>query len=217
MDRDPKPRPTVERAAADLRTWFGGVPVTVGAIAVLVCWHALAPPLAAALGVERFGSWSVARASPSPGWLLAVLSHADAGHLVANVLLLAIWGTITEHVLGARRYAAFLVATGVAGILAQVAGYVVEGVTGGIVGASGAAQATTAFAAVALALGRDPFRAPAIRRGALAGAASVLFLQVLNDFFGAVTAVPETSGPAHLTGMVLGAAYALVDARRSAP
>ena len=205
------PERATDRVVGDVRAWFSDAPVTAGAVAVLVGWHALVPPLAAAFGAERFGGWFVARASPSPGWLLAVLSHADTGHLLANVLLLVLWGTVTEHVLGARRYAAFLVVTGVAGILAQVAGYVFEGVSGGIVGASGAAQATTAFAAVAVALGRGPFRTPAVRRGALAGAVTVLTLQLLNDFAGAFTLVPETSGIAHLTGIVLGAACAVYD------
>ncbi len=209
------PERATDRVAGDVRAWFSGVPVTAGAVAALVGWHALAPPLASALGAERFGTWFVARASPSPGWLLAVLSHADAGHLLANVLLLVLWGTITEHVLGARRYAAFLAVTGVAGILAQVAGYVLEGVSGGIVGASGAAQATTAFAAVTLALGRGPFHTSAVRHGAFAGAVTVLTLQLLNDFAAVFTLVPQTSGVAHLTGIVLGVAYALVETRRS--
>jgi membrane associated rhomboid family serine protease len=198
-----------DRVAGDVRAWFSGAPVTVVAVATLVGWHVLAPPLAAAFGADRFGEWFVARASPSPGWLFAVLSHADTGHLLANVLLLVLWGTITEQALGARRYAAFLVVTGVAGILAQVASYVLEGVSGGIVGASGAAQATTAFAAVALALSWGPFRTPAVRRGAFAGSVSVLGLQVLNDFAGVFTLVPETSGIAHLTGIALGAACAV--------
>lgn len=205
------PERATDRVAGDVRAWFSDTHVTAGAVALLVGWHVLVPPLAAAFGAERFGAWFVARASPSPGWLLAVLSHADAGHLLANVLLLVIWGTITEHALGGRRYAAFLVLTGVAGILAQVAGYVVEGISGGIVGASGAAQATTAFAAVALALGRGPFRTPEVRRGAFAGAVTVLGLQLLNDFAELFTVVPESSGIAHLTGIVLGAAYAVYD------
>lgn len=217
MDRDRDPEQAAQQVAVDLRSWFSGVPVTVGAVAGLVCWHALAPWLAAGLGAERFGTWFVARASPSPGWLLATLSHASPSHLAANLLLLVIWGTVTEHVLGAKRYAAFLVTTGVAGILAQVAQYVAQGVTGGIVGASGAAQATTAFAAVALALGRGPFDTPEARRGVFAGAISIVVLQLLNDFSGVLTLVPETSGVAHLTGIVLGALYAVVDARRSVP
>jgi membrane associated rhomboid family serine protease len=211
MARDPDSERPSRRVAADLQVWFGGSPVTGGAVTVLVCWHALAPWLAAVLGADRFGAWFVARASPSPGWLLAVLSHADLNHLAANLLFLVIWGTIAEHALGARRYAAFLAATGVAGILAQVAQYVLTGVSGGIVGASGAAQATAAFAAVALALDRGPFRGSAVRRGALAGALTVLGLQLLNDFAGVFTLVPETSGVAHLTGIVLGGAYAVYD------
>lgn len=214
MDSEPEPKRAVTRAAADVRAWFGGVPVTLGAIAVLGCWHALASPLAAALGTERFGTWFVARGSPSPGWLLATLSHADLNHLLANLLLLAIWGTITESTLGARRYAAFLAVTGVAGILSQVALYVVRGVSGGIVGASGAAQAATAFAVVTLALGRGPLETAAIRYGALAGAVSIVSLQLLNDFVGALTVVPESSGIAHLAGIVLGATYAVVDSRQ---
>lgn len=209
------PERATDRIAGDVRAWFSGAPVTLGAVAALVGWHVLAPPLAASFGAERFGGWFVARASPSPGWLLAVLSHADTGHLFANVLLLVIWGTITEHALGPGRYTGFLAFTGVAGILAQVAGYVLEGVNGGIVGASGAAQATTAFAAVALALGRGPFRTPAVRRGALAGAVTILSLQFVNDFVDVFTVVPETSGVAHLTGIVLGAVYAVAGIRRS--
>ena len=139
-----------------------------------------------------------------------MLSHADLNHLAANLLFLVIWGTIAEHALGARRYAGFLAATGVAGILAQVAQYVLAGVSGGIVGASGAAQATAAFAAVALARGRGPFETPALRRGVVSGAVAIVALQLLNDFVGASTVVPESSGVAHLTGMLLGAGYALV-------
>ncbi|GAB7012334.1 rhomboid family intramembrane serine protease [Halolamina salina] len=215
MVREPDPERPSRRVAADLRDWFGGAPVTWGAVALLLCWHALAPWLAAAFGADRFGAWFVARASPSPGWLLAVLSHADLNHLTANLLFLVIWGTIAEHALGARRYAGFLAATGVAGILAQVAQYVVAGVTGGIVGASGAAQATTAFAAVALARGRGPVESPALRRGLVSGAAVVVTLQLLNDFVGASAIAPESSGVAHLTGMLLGAGYALVEVGRN--
>ncbi|WP_053948747.1 rhomboid family intramembrane serine protease [Halolamina sediminis] len=214
MARDPDSERPSRRVAADLQVWFGGSPVTGGAVTVLVCWHALAPWLAAALGADRFGAWFVARASPSPGWLLAVLSHADLNHLAANLLFLVIWGTIAEHALGARRYAAFLAATGVAGILAQVAQYVLTGVSGGIVGASGAAQATAAFAAVALARGRGPFETPAVRRGLISGAVAIVALQLLNDFVGASTVVPESSGVAHVTGMLLGAGYALVEMGR---
>lgn len=214
---DPDPERASRQIAADLRVWLGDAPVTLGAVTLLICWHAFVPWLAAAFGADRFGGWFVARASPSPGWLLAVLSHADLNHLAANLLFLVIWGTIAEHVLGARRHAAFLAATGVAGILTQVAQYVHTGVSGGIVGASGAAQATTAFAAVALARGRGPFGTPALRRGLVSGAVAIVALQLLNDFFGASTVVPESSGVAHLTGIVLGAGYALVETGRSGP
>jgi len=215
MAREPDPDQPSRRVVADLRVWLGGAPVTWGAVALLVCWHALAPWLAAAFGADRFGAWFVARASPSPGWLLAVLSHADLNHLAANLLFLVIWGTIAEHALGARRYAVFLAGTGVAGILTQVAQYVLAGVSGGIVGASAAAQATTAFAAVALARGRGPFETSALRRGVISGAVAIVALQLLNDFVGASTVGPESSGVAHLTGMLLGAGYALVETRGS--
>ncbi|WP_435118379.1 rhomboid family intramembrane serine protease [Halolamina sp. C58] len=214
MAREPDPKRASRRVAADLRVWLGGAPVTWGAVALLVCWHALVPRLAAAFGADRFGTWFVARASPSPGWVLAVLSHADLNHLAANLLFLVIWGTIAEHALGARRYAAFLAGTGVAGILAQVAEYVLTGVSGGVVGASGAAQATAAFAAVALARGRGPVETPALRRGLVSGAVAIVAIQLLNDFAGTSTVVPESSGVAHLTGMVLGAGYALVETGR---
>jgi membrane associated rhomboid family serine protease len=217
MAREPDPERASRRVATDLRVWLGDAPVTWGAVALLVCWHALVPWLAAAFGADRFGAWFVARASPSPGWLLAELSHAGLNHLAANLLFLVIWGTIAEHALGARRYAGFLAATGVAGILAQVAQYLATGVSGGIVGASGAAQAATAFAAVALARGRGPFETRALRRGLVSGAVAIVALQLLNDFVGASTVVPESSGVAHLTGMLLGAGYALVGTRRSTP
>ncbi|MFC6735259.1 hypothetical protein ACFQEQ_03290, partial [Halolamina salina] len=60
-----------------------------------------------------------------------------------------------------------------------------------------------------------PVESPALRRGLVSGAAVVVTLQLLNDFVGASAIAPESSGVAHLTGMLLGAGYALVEVGRN--
>lgn len=167
-----------------------------------------------------------ASAAPSPGWLFAPLVHAGVVHLIVNVGQLLYFGIVPERRLSTLEYLGFLGVTGILTTLTVVVRYTLRGIDGGFVGASGATMAVMGFAVGHLGLsfvGRVDgsavtsrnFSVPLFLMGCLWAV-----VQITADFTPGVTlgisAPGDTmsSGVAHLSGFLLGVAYAVLNARR---
>lgn len=159
----------------------------------------------------------VATAEPSPAWVLAPLLHANLRHLTANVGQLLFFGVVVERQLSVGEYLGFLVLTGVVTILLQVVQYLVQGVEGGIVGASGATMAVMGFSVAHVGLyylGRVEKPPTYLARKGLFPAGLVWAVgQLISDFYPGWTLTADASGIAHLSGLLLGAGYAVLKAR----
>ncbi len=129
----------------------------------------------------------------------AIFLHAGLFHLMANMLALWIMGRLVERVLGAPRYLAVYLLTGV-GSMVWVAlwakwHHTLDQVT---VGASGAIMGLLGFL-LAIAL-LDWQRLPSASRGKRLR--SLLMIVLLQSLFDLIT--PKVSMTGHLSGLALG-------------
>lgn len=116
---------------------------------------------------------------PAPATLLTSLGvHASLGHLISNLLILALFGPAVERLCGGERYLAFFLFCGVAGGLAQVA--LDPGSHRPIIGASGAISGLLGAYVVRYPLARSllgiPVMIPLLLWAALQGTESGLFV-----------------------------------------
>lgn len=202
----------VDGSADGVRTrfaaWRAAHPATTVLVAVLVTSFAVQSVVWWQFGFSVMAFWFAASADPSPGWILAPLGHQSIGHLLGNLLVLVLFGSFAEEVLGeAETYFTFAVA-GLAGNAAQVSSYVVAGVESGAVGASAAVLGLVAFHAVrslrGLRSGRQPFTS---RYWGVAGAL-VIVAMLASDLL-TFSLWTGTAEYAHLAGVMVGTGGAL--------
>jgi membrane associated rhomboid family serine protease len=214
---------STERAFRRVRdridTWRADTVITRTVFAFVLVWNVVSWYVPLGIDESTAAYWFIARANPSPGWILAMLSHVGPTHFFANIGQLLLFGRIVERRLSTRRYLVFLFTAGLTTTLVQVLEYNLNGITGGMVGASGATLSVVTFALVALLKTPDgsPLAATSStepRLGLVLAALIVLVGQLLNDFTPYLSFSRRASGVAHLSGMLLGAIVALLSTRR---
>lgn len=141
--------------------------------------------------------------------------HGDVLHLGGNMLFLWVFGDNVEDALGHVRYFLFYIASAAAG--AWVHGFVLPGSEMPLIGASGAVAGVVAAYILlhprvklwVLVLGRFPLRLPALIPLAIwIGYQFLMFFAAPGDM---------VSWPAHVGGIVVGAAMVVFLRRRGVP
>jgi len=195
--------------------WLTDTIVTRTVFAILFIWYIIS--WYAPLGIDESTAtyWFLARANPSPGWILAMFSHVSFDHFLANTGQLFLFGAIVERRLTTKQYLTFLFTTGLLTTLVQVLEYNINGITGGMVGASGATFAVVTFALVTLLKTSNgnlfaTTSSTDLRLGLILAALIILTGQLLNDFTTYLSFSQQASGVGHLTGMILGATVAIL-------
>jgi hypothetical protein len=74
-------------------------------------------------------------------WITSILSHGGFGHIVFNSIALYFFGPVVERRLGSRRFLALFAVAGVFAGFAQIGIGLFQGVSTGVLGASGAIMA----------------------------------------------------------------------------
>ena len=197
-------------------TWRADTVVTRTVFAFLLAWYVLSWYVPLGIDGSTATYWFIARATPSPGWILAMFSHVGLTHLLANTGQLLLFGGIVERRLTTQQYLTVLLTAGLSTTFVQVVEYNINGITGGMVGASGATFSVVTFGLVALlksSNGNPLTTASATDLGLVFAALTILIGQLLNDFTPYLSFSQQASGVAHLSGMILGATVALLDTR----
>ena len=213
------PKASTERLQMRFTSFINDIEVTISTAMILTVFFL---PHFVPLPVNS-ESWTwlfVAKATPSPGWLFAPLLHAGIAHYVANVGQLLYFGVVPDRVLHRREYLGLLLIAGVVPVLIQVLIYNLQGIKGGLVGASGATMAIMGFTTAHLILYRFGWVAnPGISNKSnlqitlLVVGVGWTVTQLFSDFYHGWTITPKASGATHLSGILLGIGYAIVRAR----
>jgi membrane associated rhomboid family serine protease len=199
---------SVDGVRTRFAAWRATHPATTVLVAVLVTAFVVQSVVWWQFGFSTMAFWFAASASPSPGWLLAPLGHQSVGHLFGNLLVLVLFGSFAEEVLGeAETYFTFGVA-GLAGNAAQVSSYVVAGVESGAVGASAAVLGLVAFHAVRSLRGLRAGHQPFISRYWGVAGALVITAMLATDLL-TFSMWTGTAEYAHLAGVMVGTGGAL--------
>lgn len=196
-----------------IQRWLRDSAVTQAVILLLALWFFTTWYVPLGIEESTIKYWLIATANPSPGWLLASLSHASLVHFLGNLGQLLMFGAIVERRLTTRQYLGLLAISGTAATLVQVVKYNLTGIEGGMIGASGATFAVVSFAVVSLLTHSDdnPLLVDSladIRPGLFLAGIVMLGGQLINDFTPYLSLSAKASGVAHLTGIILGAGYA---------
>ena len=162
----------------------------------------LAQQLAGVVGVGAAAFAFALPLSAAPWTLVtSVYAHASLDHLVANAVGLAVVGFALERYTSRARFHAYVLATGAAAALAEVAVAALLGGSVAVLGASGAVLALYGYVLAGNPLtGGLLDRLDLGRRGQLALLAAVALLVTL------LTARSNAALVAHATGLVLGLA-----------
>jgi membrane associated rhomboid family serine protease len=168
------------------------------AVGVLLVQYPLA--LLGVVGLLALGPGFVAE----PWTLLtSVYAHAGPGHLLGNLLGLALFGGVVERVSSRARFHAFVVSTGALSGLAEVTlGGLVALAPRAVVGISGAVFALLGYAITGNGLADRLLRAldrATARRGAV-----TVGLVGLAVVVAVVTAGPRTAVVGHAAGLAMG-------------
>jgi membrane associated rhomboid family serine protease len=190
--------------------WLQTVPATLAVCLVLVVVYAVELSVVAVAGRAATTWWFVATTTPSPGWVLGPLAHApaDPTHLVGNLLLVVVFGGMTERRLGSWAYLAVLAVAGLGGTGGQLAWYGLTGEPGGTLGASAMGLAATAFATTASLRAR-------VATGRWTGETSWVWVLLGVSVVGRrlvldlAVGVPAVGRFGHLWGILFGTALAL--------
>jgi len=210
---------TLRKVRGQVDAWLADTIITRTVFAFLLIWYVIIWYVPLGIDESTASYWFIARANPSPGWILAMLSHVSISHFLANSGQLLLFGSIVERRLNTQQYLTFLFTAGLITTLVQVLEYNINGITGGMVGASGATFSVVTFALVALLKSSNgsPLTATSptdLRPGLILAALTILIGQLLNDFIPYLSFSQQASGVAHLSGMILGATIALLYTRR---
>jgi membrane associated rhomboid family serine protease len=210
---------TLRQVRDQIDTWLADTVITRTVFAFLLIWYVISWYVPLGIDESTATYWFIARANPSPGWILAMLSHVSLTHFLANTGQLLFFGSIVERRLNTQQYLTFLFTVGLITTLVQVLEYNINGITGGMVGASGATFSAVTFALIALlkSSNGNPLTATSstdLRPGLVLAALTILIGQLLNDFTPYLSFSQQASGVAHLSGMILGATVALLYTRR---
>lgn len=202
------------RGQARIENWVRDTVITQAVSLFLILWFVVTWFVPLGLDEATLKYWLIATANPSPGWFLASFSHASIKHFLGNLAQLLVFGVIVERQLNTRQYLAFLAITGTTATLVQVVEYNLTGIEGGMIGASGATFAVASFALVTLLTQSEhhPLHSDSptdLRPGLIFGGIVIVGGQLLNDFTPYLSYSAKASGIAHLTGILLGAGYAL--------
>lgn len=197
--------------------WLGTVPVSIS-LCVLLGWVYVAELLVLLVADPGTATWWFVATTSSPGWVLGPLAHtpADPTHLLGNVVLLVVFGGMTERRLGRWPYLGVLAVSAVGGTAGQLASYALASEPGGTLGASAMALAATAFATVAAVRTRvttGRWDGETTWVWALLGTAVVGRRLVLDLAVG----VPAVGRFGHLWGILFGVGLALARPTRHHP
>lgn len=148
-------------------------------------------------------TWFALVAPVAHPWTLvtSVYAHADLGHLVANVLALALVGFALERSTTRLRFHGFVLATG---MLAGIAEFAVGGLVGSptaVLGASGAILALYGYV-----LAANPLSEGLLARVQFGGRATVAVVAAATVLVTVLTAGPGVALVAHVAGFTLGLA-----------
>lgn len=212
--RKPSTKQTLRQVRGQIDTWLANTIITRTVFAFLLIWYVISWYVPLGIDESTASYWFIAKANPSPGWILAMLSHVSITHLLANTGQLLFFGSIVERRLNTQQYVTLLFTVGLITTLVQVLEYNLNGVTGGMIGASGATFSVVTFALIALlnSSNGSPLTATSstdLRPGLILAAITILIGQLLNDFTPYLSFSQQASGVAHLSGMILGATVAL--------
>ena len=216
MENTSREQTPTQQLQHTLKTWYEDTPTTRRVCYFLILWSFLTWFLPLDVTESTAEYWFIATANPSPGWVLGAFSHVGLEHLLTNIGLLIIFGAIPERRLSTRQFLTFLIAAGLLTTLVQVLEYILNGVTGGMVGASGASYAVVSFTLTTLYLTNtsdsklNHTSRISFRPGVSAAALIIILGQLINDFTPFLSIAPKASGVGHLTGMILGALTAVL-------
>ena len=132
--------------------------------------------------------------------LTSVYSHAGVGHLISNLVALAILGFFVERVTNMRRFHAFFIVTGVVAGVSQILLSSVVGTPAGVLGASGAI-----FALMGYSLVGNDLTSSFVSFLELSRAKTILLYVILAVIVTMATASQGVALYAHATGFALGA------------
>lgn len=212
---EPGTEQDLRRVQDQIDLWLADTVVTRTIFAFLFIWYIVSWSVPLGIDGSTATYWFIARANPSPGWIFAMFSHVSLNHFLANTGQLLLFGAIVERRLTSKQYLTFLFTAGLLTTLVQVLEYNINGITGGMVGASGATFAVVTFALVTLlkSSNGNPLATTSptdLRPGLILAALIILIGQFLNDFTTYLSFSQQASGVGHLTGMILGATVAIL-------
>lgn len=172
---------------------------------VLLCLAVFAAQVAVALAVgaeTMIALFALSLPLDANPWTVvtSVYAHTGPGHLVSNLLMFALLGAMIERHTSSARFHAFVLVTGVAAGLAQVAiSDAALGVDTAVLGLSGAVFALLGYVITANRVSSGLFD-----RLDLPTWAMVLVFAVLAVVVTLATAAPRSALVGHFTGFLLG-------------
>lgn len=172
-------------------------------IGIVLCVFGIQVLTTSFLGVVSLDFFSLEYPLDSDPWtiVLNIYSHGGVGHLVSNLIALAILGIIVETVTNVKRFHIFFIITGILAALAQIAFNVMFVSAGvGVVGASGSIFALMGYAIMGNNLA-DTF----MNFVDLGKIGTILLLVTLAVFVTIMTAGENVALVAHAVGFLLGA------------
>lgn len=130
--------------------WVGRRRLTLGLVCFFSVWYLAQLIVVSAFGTEAAVWLFYFAGEPSPGYLLAPLSHnmADVGHLRRNASVLLVAGALAEPYLKNRQYLALLLAVSLGSILIANALSLAFGTPWALAGPSGGIYGLWAYIGV---------------------------------------------------------------------
>lgn len=192
--------------------WVGRRRLTFGLVGFFAAWYLAQLATVFTFGTDVAVWWFYFTGEPSPGYVLAPLSHniADIGHLRRNAFVLILAGGIAEPYLKNRQYLALLLAVSFASIVVANALSLVFGTPWTLAGPSGGIYGLWAYIGIrnrALVFDSSGWVEWVEATLVLVGALTLAFVPVFDTY---TTGVGNVS---HIAGILLGYAVALQEVR----
>lgn len=190
--------------------WIERRRITLVLVGFFAAWYLAQLVVASACGTKTAVWWFYFAGNPSPGYVLAPVSHniADIGHLQRNATMLLITGALAEPYLNRQQYAALLLGIAFASIVVANALSLAVGTPWAPAGPSGGIYGLWAYIGIrnrSFILDSDGWKASVEAVFVLAGVLLLAFVPVFDVY---TTGAVNVS---HVAGILLGYVVALAE------